>query len=309
MRAAPSATVLVVGLLGALGAAHLAATFLAAAPPRAKEPVAGGSAVEAAPSPPPPAASAKPRKPGAYEVMAVEHGGTIRVFCRLSKAAEIQQIPLNRDQAGCGHATMSSERCIFDPVTLGLSNCIASLTDIQKGKDFEGELAEKGRLVLLDQKRCRYVPHVLLMRTGQQVQVRNSDSVQHNVHANFKGENKFNEMISSNSTLPPGDSTILTLPGLYPLKCDIHFWMTGFIQTIRHPYHAISGGDGRCELSNVPPGQYRVGCWHEGMRVKLQMNGAEVSGYEFSSDITLPEQVVTVPSGGTVDVTFTFDPR
>jgi len=308
MRAPTSATVLVVGLLGALGAAYLASRLLAASPPRAQEPVAPSGAVAPAPSPTP-LAPARPRKPGAYEVEAVENGGTIRVFAKLSQATEVQQFPLNKDQAGCGHPSMSSERCLFDPRTLGLSNCIASLTDIQKGKDFEGELAEKGRLVTYDHKQCRYLPHVLLMRTGQQAQLRNSDGVEHNVHGYFKGETKFNEMISSNSTLPPGDSTILTQPGLYPVKCDIHYWMTGYIQTIRHPYHAISGADGRCELTNVPPGQYRIGCWHEGMRMKLQMNGAEVSGYEFSSDITLPEQVVSVPPNGTVDVTFIFDPR
>ena len=85
--------------------------------------------------------------------------------------------------------------------------------------------------------------------------------------------------------------------------------MTGYIQAIRHPYFAISGADGRCELTNVPPGQYRVGCWHEGMRMTLQMNGAEVSDYKYSTDITLPEQVVEVPPGGSVDVTFTFEAK
>ncbi len=311
MRSAPSATVLVVGLLGALGAAWLAATLLAEGPPRARLPAAGSGGVEAAAKPATPLSAplAKPRKPGAYEVLAVENGGTIRVFCKLAQAAEIQQIPLNKDQQGCGHAAMPSERCLFDPATLGLANCIASLTDIQKGKDFEGELAERGRLVVFDHKQCRYLPHVLLLRTGQQAHLRNSDGVQHNVHAFFKGETKFNEMLSSNSTLPPVDTAILTQAGLYPVKCDIHYWMSGFILAMRHPYHAVSGADGRCELTNVPPGQYRVGCWHEGMRMKLQMNGAEISGYDFSPDITLPEQVVTVPPGGTVDVTFTFEAK
>ena len=59
----------------------------------------------------------------------------------------------------------------------------------------------------------------------------------------------------------------------------------------------------------LPPGQYEIGCWHEGMLVTIQTTGAAVSGYEFSPDITLPDQVVDVPAGGTVDVTFLLDPK
>jgi plastocyanin len=318
MKSSPSALLLVVGLLGALGAAYLLSWRLAPARPAPRfaggavqgpeqagaAGGAGDSGAKAGAAP-----TAKPRKPGAYEVIEVKDGGTIRVFCKLSRAVEAQTIPFNKDQAGCGHPNMPNERCVFDPATLGLANCIVGLTDVAKGKDFEGAMAEKGALVTLDHKQCRYVPHVILMRAGQQLHLWNSDPVQHNVHGYFKSITQFNEMISSNSKLEPTDGTRLTLPGLYPIKCDIHYWMTGYAYAARHPYHAVSGADGTCALTNVPAGQYRIGCWHEGMRIRVQQNGAEISGYEFSADITLPEQVVDVPAGGTVDVTFVFDPK
>ncbi len=311
------ALVLVAGLLAALGAAWMLATRVAGPKPT---PAPSGRPAAAAPVAVPPgaggggegqAAAAKPRKGGAYEVVEVQQGGTIRVTCRLSRApAFALTLPLNRDQAGCGHPTMPNERCVHDAATLGLANCIVSLVDIQKGKAFEGALAEKGATVVLDQHGCAYVPHVQLVRTGTQLAVKNSDPVQHNVKSflNNRATLQFNLMSSSNSLLEPQADTVLARAGTYLLYCDIHFWMTGYVRAVAHPYHALSGKDGTCTLTQVPPGQYRIGCWHEGMTVKLQQAGADVTGYEFSPDITLPEQVVDVPPGGTVDIVFVVDP-
>ena len=312
------ALVLVAGLLAALGAAWMLATRVAGPKPT---PAPSGRPDAAAPVAVPPgaggggegqAAAAKPRKGGAYEVMEVQQGGTIRVTCRLSRApAFALTLPLNKDQAGCGHPTMPNERCVHDAATLGLANCIVSLVDIQKGKAFEGALAEKGATVTLDQKGCVYVPHVQLVRAGTQLAVRNSDPVQHNVKAflNNRATLQFNLMSSSNSLLDPSDETTLSKSGNYLLFCDIHFWMTGYIRAVAHPYHAVTGADGVATLTKVPAGTYKVGCWHEGMVLKVVQAGAEVTGYEPSADFEEAPQDVTVTAGGTSEVTFSINPR
>ena len=115
-----------------------------------------------------------------------------------------------------------------------------------------------------------------------------SETLQAEIHATRDNDDippeefGFYERLTEKTLQEPDEQTVLTRPGSHPLYCDIHYWMTGFIYTAAHPYHAISGADGTCTLTNVPPGQYRIGCWHEGMRVTLQQNGAEISGYEFS---------------------------
>ena len=250
-------------------------------------------------------------KPGEYVARPVEGGGTIRVLCKLTEAPPLQTLPLNKDLKGCGHTSMPSERCVFDATTLGLAGCIVGLTDITEGKAFEGELADEARTVVLDQKGCRYVPHVMLVRPGTKVAVKNSDPVEHNVKAFFKnrGTLKFNLFSSSGALLEPTPKTTLEKPGLYPLMCDVHFWMTGFIRAVPHPYHAVTGPDGTAVLTDVPPGRYRIGGWHEGMRVTLETTGSEVTGYAFSADVTFPEQVVEVSAGRSVDVTFVVEPR
>jgi plastocyanin len=243
----------------------------------------------------------------------VANGGTIRITCRLSQAADVEEVPFNKDQGPgkCGHAAMKSERALFDPTTLGLQNCVVYLVDITKGKDFTGDLADAQRVVTLDQKECRFVPHVALYRVGARVAVKNSDDVQHNAKGFFqsKATLKFNPLSSSRSTIPPSDETTLDRAGNYIVGCDIHLWMSAYMRAVPHPYHAITGADGTCTLTDVPPGQYRLACWHEGMRLMLETTGVEISGYRYSDDFQAPEQVVTVPAGGTVDAGFTIDPR
>jgi len=275
----------------------------------ASEPPAGGAPAAGAPAG---GAGAKPRgKAGKYEVVEVTDGGTIKVTCKLTKKVEAFEFPLNKDQQGCGHAKMASERAVFDPTTLALKNCVVSLVEIAKGKDFEGDMAQAQRQVILDQKGCQYVPHVMLVRAGSKVSVKNSDPVQHNAKSffNSRATLQFNVMSSSNSLLEPSDETTLKKAGNYIVACDIHFWMTGYIRAVSHPYWAVTGDDGTATLTNVPPGTYKVACWHEGMLMSLEMNGAEVSGYKFSNDFEEKPQDVTVAPGATADVAFTIEPR
>ena len=46
--------------------------------------------------------------------------------------------------------------------------------------------------VKLDQKGCRYTPHVLGVRAGQPLDIANSDDTLHNVHAMAKANSEFN---------------------------------------------------------------------------------------------------------------------
>jgi hypothetical protein len=39
--------------------------------------------------------------------------------------------------------------------------------------------------------------------------------------------------------------------------------MHAYVFVADHPYHAVSGGDGRYLLDQVPPGTYTLRVWHE----------------------------------------------
>jgi plastocyanin len=139
---------------------------------------------------------------------------------------------------------------------------------------------------VLDQKGCRYVPHVLGAMIGQQVEFRNSDPTMHNVHMQptVGGNQQFD--ISQ----PPNGGTTrhaFTKPELMiPVRCNNHPWMQAFLNVAPNPFFAVSGEDGHFTIHGLPPGTYTL--------VAVQ----EQLGQQQST--------VTVPAHGTATTDLTF---
>jgi hypothetical protein len=119
-----------------------------------------------------------------------------------------------------------------------------------------------GKEAMMDQPCCMFVPHVLGIREGQDVLVKNSAPVAHNV--NWSGNPLKN--IPGNVLIPAGGSHRIT--GLkadrLPLKvqCNIHPWMNAWLGVFDHPYFAVADADGRFEIKQAPAGTYRLVVWH-----------------------------------------------
>ena len=47
------------------------------------------------------------------------------------------------------------------------------------------------------------------------------------------------------------------------LRCGLHSWMHTYIVNTAHPFYAITKGDGRFEIENIPAGSYVLHLWHE----------------------------------------------
>jgi hypothetical protein len=115
--------------------------------------------------------------------------------------------------------------------------------------------------VTLDQKGCRYTPHVLGAQTGQPIEIVNSDATLHNVNAVANVNRGFNfgqpmQGLKNNATFTAPEVMVR-------LKCDVHGWMSAYIGVLPHPYFSVSTAGGRFELANVPAGTYVVEAWHE----------------------------------------------
>ena len=114
---------------------------------------------------------------------------------------------------------------------------------------------------ILNQKGCNYVPHVQGMRANQKLQLINSDSNIHNVHAFSKNSPEFNlGMPLQGMKL---EKTFSNPEIMVKMKCDVHPWMTGYIGVLSHPFFAVTGTDGTFEIKDVPPGEYTIEAWHE----------------------------------------------
>jgi len=134
----------------------------------------------------------------------------------------------------------------------------------------------KDKEVVLDQPNCQFVPHVLALRKGQELVVKNSAPINHNVNYQGGTDNPGN-----NPILPAGKS--ITVKDLKPSKtpisvsCNIHGWMKAWIRVFDHPYFAVTDADGKFEIKNAPAGDFHMVIWHEGVGwVKGNKNGIPV---------------------------------
>jgi hypothetical protein len=119
----------------------------------------------------------------------------------------------------------------------------------------------KKKEVEIDQPCCKFIPHALGLRQGQELVAKNSAPVTHNI--NWTGIKN----PGGNVLLPPSNSyTIKNLVvDRIPLKlsCNIHPWMAAWVRIFDHPYFAVTGEDGKFEIKLAPAGDYHLVTWHE----------------------------------------------
>ena len=111
--------------------------------------------------------------------------------------------------------------------------------------------------VTLDQKDCRYVPHVVGVIAGQTVRYTNSDSVSHNIHPTPENNREWNRSQPGNGEAIEKDFPRAEEMGI-KVKCNVHPWMRSIVHVMNHPYFAVTGSDGSFSIGNLPPGTYTI---------------------------------------------------
>ncbi len=137
--------------------------------------------------------------------------------------------------------------------------------------------------VELDQVGCVYTPHVLGLRSGQELKVLNSDPTTHNI--NPSPQNNRNWNISQGPGTAPQIKTFARQEVMIPVKCNVHPWMRSYIGVVNHPYFDVTGADGTFELKDLPPGDYTVQVWHERLgtqEMQVSVAASESKTLDFS---------------------------
>ena len=113
--------------------------------------------------------------------------------------------------------------------------------------------------VEIRQRDENFVPRVVAVPVGSDVEFPNDDPIYHNVFS-LSRVKTFNL-----GRYPRGESKSVrvTKPGVVKVFCDIHSHMTATIMVFNHPWFAMVREDGRFELSGVPPGEREITAWHE----------------------------------------------
>ena len=117
--------------------------------------------------------------------------------------------------------------------------------------------------VVLDQKGCRYIPHVIAIQQGGSVEFRNSDPTMHNIHTI---PTQVGNQTVDRSETPMGKPQTEKFDSpetMLPVRCNNHPWMSAFINIAPNRYFAVTGPDGSFTIPNLPPGTYTLAAIHQ----------------------------------------------
>jgi hypothetical protein len=118
------------------------------------------------------------------------------------------------------------------------------------------DLPPPADIPFMDQIQQTFLPPVLMVRTGQPVQFRNSDEVLHNVRVREDATHS----PAFNVAIPTGEQYVFTFPrdGFYDVGCDIHPGMAAQIVATDSPYTAVGDPEGSFVIEKVPSGIYKA---------------------------------------------------
>ena len=244
-----------------------------------------------------------------YQVVAVPNGGTIKGTVKWQGAiphlftSEINKDPQICDPLSQKHRDL--ERLIVASDG-GVANTVVFLKDVSVGKAMDLPAPRR----FLNQKNCRYEPHILLVPAEGTLTVKSSDPVLHTVH--MSGSADYNlPFVSAGQEI----SRQMTRQGTVELRCNAgHVWMNAEMIVAANPYYAVTDAEGNFELTDVPPGEYQIVAWHEGWRVVGEsplydvMTQVRVKRPVFAAPV-IWSKPVTVPPRQTVTVDFTLGER
>jgi plastocyanin len=131
-----------------------------------------------------------------------------------------------------------------------------------------------------------FLPHVRVVLAGGSVAFPNEDPFRHNVFSSA-------ELGPFDLGLYPRGATrwaSFTLPGAYPIYCNIHSRMASFVIAVPTRWATQPAEDGNFILEGVPAGRYILHAWHE-------RGTAEAT------------REVIVPAGGLADLRLIIDAR
>lgn len=155
-----------------------------------------------------------------------------------------------------------------ETLVVGEGNTMANVFVYVKGGLAKKDYPTPVETAVLEQKGCTYIPHVLGVMVGQKLKITNPDGTLHNVHALCKVNQEFNLAMPKFRT--ETEKVFDKEESMFPIKCDVHPWMGGYLSVMSHPFFSTTQLDGKFTISNLEAGTYEIEAWHEKLGTKTQ---------------------------------------
>jgi plastocyanin len=213
-----------------------------------------------------------------YQSETVVDGGMISGVVTLAGPAPAPvQLEVSKDKDVCGAKPLYDQSLLAGSKG-GIANAVVTLAGIQKGEPLR-PLHD----VVLDQKGCEYIPHVIAFPAGSTIQITNSDGILHSIHT----ESAINPVVDmAQPCFKKSMTETIAQPEVIKVGCDAHNWMEGSWYATANPYYAVTRPDGEYTIKNIPPGNYTLEVWQEKLGVKKQPVRVSKGG-SVTADFTL----------------------
>lgn len=195
-----------------------------------------------------------------------------------------ERVPVHRDSKFCGEA-VSIDRIHVERASGGIDGVVISLEGIGRGKP----LVPDKTVITFENRTCQFVPRINVAVVGSVLEILNRDPILHNTHMRIDGRSGPTII---NVVQPAGVDVImktLQIAGFFDIRCDAHTFMQASMHVFEHPYFAMTDSTGRFEMTQVPPGTYRLRMWQEALGARTK--------------------TITVPSTGPLTVDLGLSPE
>lgn len=193
-------------------------------------------------------------------VQAAEWGTLTGKFTYGGAAPTPTKLTITKDVEVCGKHPLVDESLLVGEDG-GVANVVIYVRDakVDVHPDYEATANDE---VVLDNKNCRFDPHVLPIRLTQTLVLANDDPVGHNSNVQPLGDAGANPLIAAGGKATHKFNRKQSLP--VPVTCNIHPWMKAYVLPRDNPYTAVSAEDGTFTIENLPAGkELEFQVWHE----------------------------------------------
>jgi plastocyanin len=205
--------------------------------------------------------------------------GSIAGVINFTGAAQANPVLDMADEAECAAKYSDGP---YDPIVLVADGKLGNVFVRVTGGLPSGPYPAPSASAVIDQNGCLYSPRVIGVMVGQDIEIKNSDPLAHNIKAIPTENRPFN---ISQPRVMSSTRSFSTPEVMVPLECSVHGWMKAYVGVVEHPYFAVSGVDGTFTISGLPDGTYTIEAWHETLGVQtaeVTVSGGAAASAEFS---------------------------